>query len=269
MNEVLSNILVHLFYYVGVVFLVGFLISLINRWFYALVGETRIVCYATGFLGTPIHELSHALMCLVFFHRITDIKFFQIDESSGVLGYVNHSYNRRNLYQVLGNYFIGTAPILLGTVFLGLLMYWLLPDAFAETAECIADAAHLQGDGISADWFGYAWAVFSGILGILFSHIGDGWAWWLFLLIALCVAIHMNLSGADIKGSLGALPILVILIVVANLLLSVISDDLYAGFVDALNFGGSYLVSILLLSLLLSLLSLAVALIVRLIQVGS
>ena len=84
MNEVLSNILVHLFYYVGVVFLVGFLVSLINRWFYALVGETRIVCYATGFLGTPIHELSHALMCLVFFHRINDIKFLWFDCRFGI-----------------------------------------------------------------------------------------------------------------------------------------------------------------------------------------
>lgn len=266
MNDVTSNILIHLFYFVGAVFVIGFLISLLNRWFYRLTGAQRIVCYATGFIGTPIHELSHALMCLIFFHRIEEMKLFQIDEENGTLGYVNHSYNRRNLYQVLGNFFIGTAPIFVGTLFLCLLMNWMLPDTFAQTAAFLESNAILTAEVFSQDWFLGIWEAFSGILVILFQDIGAGWKWWVFFLLALCVSIHMNLSGADIRGSLGALPILLILIVGSNLLVSVISADLYEGFVQTLNVAGSYLTGLLLLSLLLSLLTVAIALIVRIVR---
>ena len=94
---------IHLLYFVGVVYLVGFVIFLLNKLFYRLLGGGRFVCYLTGLVGTPIHELSHALMCLLFGHRIVEMRLFRVDGKSGTLGYVSHSYRKSNLYQVLGN----------------------------------------------------------------------------------------------------------------------------------------------------------------------
>src|SRR3989304_5001472 len=61
--------------------------------------------YFVAWLGTPIHELGHALFCLIFRHRIVKIEFFKPDPVSGTLGYVVHKWNRHNLWQVLGNFF--------------------------------------------------------------------------------------------------------------------------------------------------------------------
>ena len=38
-------------------------------------GWNSVLC--TGWLGTPIHELSHALMCRVFHHKIDEIALFE------------------------------------------------------------------------------------------------------------------------------------------------------------------------------------------------
>ena len=39
----------------------------------------------------------------------------------GTLGYVEHAYNRRSLYQSVGNFFIGTGPIWFGSALVYLL----------------------------------------------------------------------------------------------------------------------------------------------------
>ena len=105
-----TNILLQILVFIVGVYVIGYVISLVNRFFYRLVGNSCGVCYATGVIGTPIHELGHAAMCLVFLHKIVDIKLFQIGDQDGTLGYVSHTYNRKNIWCVIGNYFIGVAP---------------------------------------------------------------------------------------------------------------------------------------------------------------
>ena len=71
MKVLLLNIVLQLFMFIGVIYLVGFVISLLNRLFYTLVNYSKAACYGTGFIGTPIHELSHAAMCVVFGQALT------------------------------------------------------------------------------------------------------------------------------------------------------------------------------------------------------
>ncbi len=237
--------------FVGVVYVAGFLISLINRFFYRCTGHGRAVCLATGLIGTPVHELSHAVMCLLFGHRITGMKLYSPDESNGVLGYVNHSYNRRNLYQVTGNYFIGVAPILAGTAFLYFLIRLMLPSVFAETEEYLAEFAGIAASGFSSDWFSYFFAVIGGILRSLFT-VDFGVKTVIFLVICLCVSLHMNLSGADIRGSLGALPIIAILLFAVNFVLQLVSGSACSAYRSFMAEAGCYLAAMLALSLAFS-----------------
>lgn len=251
-QTIIINIITQLIYFVGFIFLVGFLISLLNRLFYIIVKQKKAVCYATGFIGTPIHELSHALFCLIFFHKIEEIKLFQMDDKNGVLGYVNHSYNKKNIYQLIGNYFIGIAPIICGTIILYFATRFLLPTAFGEIGEYLSDLALLQAKGLSWNWFPYIFATLGGMIKAIFVDITSGFGWWIYILIVFCIALHMNLSGADIKGSLLGLPFVILVIAAINFILGFVWQFGYISFVGFMNLAGSYLMGTLLLSLIFS-----------------
>lgn len=49
-------------------------------------------------LGTSVYELSHALMCVVFRHRIEKIKLFSLDPKTRRVGYVAHKYKVHSIY---------------------------------------------------------------------------------------------------------------------------------------------------------------------------
>ncbi|MBQ7368273.1 MAG: DUF3267 domain-containing protein [Clostridia bacterium] len=254
-----GNIILQIGFFIGAVYLVGFLISLLNRVFYGLVEHSQAVCYATGFIGTPIHELSHALMCVVFRHKIDEIKLFQIDDENGVLGYVRHSYNPKSIYQRVGNYFISVAPIVCGTAVLFLLIKLLLPQTFTMMAAYVSAYAGKAAIGLNMQNVSFLIGAFQGMATTLLYAYNSGWQFWAFVVLALCIALHQNMSGADIKNSLSALPILIILLAIVNIALYFIVPATYLSFIAAMNTAGGFLVCGLLLALVCSLIPLSVA----------
>lgn len=259
----IMNILMQIFFFIGVIYLVGFIISLLNRAFYSLVNHSRAVCYATGFIGTPVHELSHAIMCFVFGHRIQEVKLFQIDDENGVLGYVRHSYNPRNLYHIMGNFFIGVAPIVCGTLVLFLLIRLLMPSAFTMVSAYMTAFTKYASSGLNWQNIRYLIGTFSGMTETIFSSISLGFPFFVFLVLALCIALHQNLSGADIKNSLTSLPILIILLVIVNVIIYLVSLNAYISFVGVMNRAGGFLTCGLLLALMCSCIPLVIALTIK------
>ena len=78
-------------------------------------GHTRIAYTLISFFGTVLHELSHAIMCVIFRHKIEKIVLFTLKDKSA-RGYVNHQYNSRSIYQCLGCFMIAIAPWLASLV---------------------------------------------------------------------------------------------------------------------------------------------------------
>ena len=103
--------------------------------------------------GVAVHELSHAFFCLVFRHKINEMKLFS-PEDDGTLGYVNHSYNPENYYQRTGNFFIGTGPIWGGIFVLYLFSKILLPETMLPFSGSIGDnlTAFLGGFFSVSSW---------------------------------------------------------------------------------------------------------------------
>jgi len=86
----------------------------------------RLPYYFFAALGTPVHELSHLIACLLFRHQIRRFSLFFPDKS-GRLGYVEHLFDPGSLYQRIGCFFIGLAPIAGGGLVLYFFTLWLYP----------------------------------------------------------------------------------------------------------------------------------------------
>ena len=258
----LINTLIQIGLFVLSIYVIGFIIAIINKIFYKLTGYSKAFIYGTGLIGTPIHELSHALFCVIFRHKILEIKLFQIDSEDGTLGYVRHAYNKRNVYHLIGGFFIGVAPIVIGTALLTLLMKLMIPEVFDGIASNI-------NEFVDACKESFSFIEFFDMLGNIFITFFKGvtnWLWWLYFLICFSIALNMNLSKADLKGTVKAIPFIIIIFVAINFILYYVSDAAYNGYISVMWIGGMYLLSILLLSLLYSLLSLGIAFIVGLIR---
>ena len=150
--------------------------------------------------GVMIHELSHALFCIIFRHKILDMELFNPRED-GTLGYVNHAWNPKSLYQRIGNLLIGTGPIWGGCAMLALFSWWLLPDSMRmgmTPGECFQ-------------------AFTTGFLSMRFW--GD-WHCWVWLYLAVTTASHITLSPPDLKGAADGAIVIVIVIFIANLFFS-------------------------------------------------
>jgi hypothetical protein len=173
---------------------------------------------ATGWLGASVHELSHAALCPLFGHRIDELALFKPDKKSGRLGYVKHSYNPKNPWHVVGNFFIGVAPLFGGA----LVLYGLLWLFFPEAARQAAGAGGL-GVSLSTGNLGEAAnAVLSlarEVLAQLFMRENLlSWRLWLFLYLALCVGSHLAPSGSDYQGAKWGALVLVGLLWTFNLI---------------------------------------------------
>ena len=222
--EILSSLFVQLAFTVGFVMLYGGLISLCNRCFYDACGDSAFfVVRATGYIGTPVHELSHALMCLVFGHSVKKIRMVGDSRRSKTLGYVEHTYYRRNLYQQIGNFFIGISPVLAGGGVILLLVRLLKPHIyFGIREETLHLAAALSAnEGIGA---------LTALLKSVFSMIGEvfsldnlaDWRWWICIVFAFPIAIHMEVSRSDIVSGLRGLGAISLMMLVADVILGLL-----------------------------------------------
>jgi len=169
-----------------------------------------------GWLGTSVHELGHALFALIFRHKITEIKLFTPRSETGTLGNVNHSYNPRNLYQSVGNFFIGIGPIILGTLLLYLLLLLLFDFSLSSHNYFIIEVESLvQIDTLVL----YGKSVLSGyheFIEIIFH--GSETKWWkvvLFIYLLFSIGSSITLSRADVSGAWsGILAILLCLLII-------------------------------------------------------
>ncbi len=170
----------------------------------------------TGWLGTPIHELSHAVTCWIFGHRIDDIQLFSPDPRTGRLGYVKHSFQSGHWWQELGTVAIATAPLFGGGAVLLALAGWFYPDSVREAWNAFtfddrrSIVAQLQQLSIPL----------TTLLGGIFQW--NNWGTvrlWVFLYLVLCVGCHWAPSRTDYQGAIRGAVVLGFMLFAAGILL--------------------------------------------------
>ena len=129
MINIIQAVLIQLAAIFGVFFILGYILSQLQSWtqenYLRSFGWRGILW--TAWLGTPIHDLGHLFFAIIFRHRIDEINLFRPIQATGELGEVRHSYRQNSLYQNLGNFFIGAAPMVIGVLVLFFLLYFLAP----------------------------------------------------------------------------------------------------------------------------------------------
>ncbi|MGO2457558.1 hypothetical protein [Vibrio casei] len=160
--------------------------------------------YVSAFFGTPIHELSHALVAIVFGHRIKAIQLFQLGKD-GRFGYVEHQWNRRSVYQSTGVFFIALAPLCTAFLLIECLQYH-FKLGVVDTFVLNVDMANVRN--ICSEVFNYIWHITYQIVQYA-SHSYEGAGW---LLIVSLLCFHCIPSRADFKNALKGSMIVMIIV---------------------------------------------------------
>ncbi len=154
-----------------------------------------------GFFGILIHETSHLLFAIIFAHKIKSFRLIKFPNTSDQsLGFVNHTWNSRNFYQSMGNFFIGISPVI-GCCFATFLLTRVtLPDIFQQVVNLAQNPGNFTLQFLSP----VNWKAFL-----------------VFLIISANICIGgFDLSSADFNNSKSGLWQTVIFVTVCALLLS-------------------------------------------------
>lgn len=240
-----------LFILIGLI--LGFLEGRANFYVLKTFGMKGIL--VTACIGTPVHEIGHLLMCLIFRHKINEVQLLDFKCKNGILGYVKHSWDLKSLYQNMGNFFIGIGPLFSGTVVLVLGMYFLLPVSFENFGNYLnlnptqLDLALLMKMFIlTGDLFGSIFTV-ENLARLNF---------WLYFVLAISVSSHMALSKADLKGSASGLVVIFFLIILANVVALAFEADI-SGFFNGILALNVYLLAFSMVSISFSFLRLGLS----------
>lgn len=234
--------------WVGGTILAGVLVAFGNKLFYKCTGTASMaVCLTSGVLGVPLHELGHALFCVIFFHKIVDIKLFMPSAPNGVLGYVQHSYNRKNVYQRLGNFFIGVGPIILISAVILVLELLLVPSIFNLTSAIQSTLSENAGGA------NVLWALVLYLRSFFSVSSLLNWRWWIYVVLSCFICLHMNLSKPDIQGSLSGLVFTIVLffmVPIITALFDLKNLSVMTTVNNAMITGGVYYIGVLMIAII-------------------
>ena len=190
------------------------LVARLSVWFWG----RNLFLYGFSWLGTSVHELSHAFFALVFGHKITEIVLFEPNKDGASLGHVNHSYNKKSIYHKTGNFFIGIGPVLASGITL-FFATWLIfhydmtqNSPFRMTVEIFTNFSALKQDAVvlKNSLFVFYKLVFS----------PNSNMWWksiLYIYILYSIGSSMTLSSSDIKSSLSGFLWVIVFFLLFNL----------------------------------------------------
>ncbi len=210
-----------IYYTLGTVVICGLAVYLCESLVMRLMGGAGTVAVkVTSIIGTPVHEMGHAIMCMIFGHKITDMKLWQPSARDGTLGYVTHKYNPRNIYHQFGNLFIGIGPIFSGLGVLTLVMFLCFPstlNAYFSSARGMVTGGE---NGFAIFWEGMK--MIPRIIEEFSSNARPLWVRIVGVVTLLSVALHISLSPVDIKGALKAMPIYGALVLITTVAMALI-----------------------------------------------
>lgn len=192
----------------------------------------RCSIYTTGWIGTPIHELSHLVVFWIFRIKVIEFKLFSPDFENGTFGYVRYLADAKNPFHRLGCALAGIAPLAAGISLIFALGSFLVP-GFALAFAQVGSTSMYAGTPDALYYLHIVVNAIFGAIGSLLDYANLGrWQFWLFVYVSTCVACHFAPSRQDLRGIgpgilVGAILILMVNAVAASLWAEPFSFTLY------------------------------------------
>jgi hypothetical protein len=211
---------------IGVPVLASLALWAANELYYRAFGSYRYkAILVSGSIGTPVHELSHAITAMAFGMKVTGIRFYCPDPQSQTLGYVSYRYNPYYFVHSLGIFFTGIAPLIAASYLVYAAFYFSGLPNLHEYLILSSDEALMHSGTVNV--------------------VGQ----W----VAMMLGLHSTPSGADLRGSMrGAFAVLVVIAAYWGVLklLPMLPDILMVKSVEWLNHLGAAIFQLALLSIL-------------------
>lgn len=213
MQDFLLNLLktvgIQIFSIFGIFFVLGFILLQLqkatNNQYARSIGWKGILF--TAWFGTPIHEIGHVVFAKLFRHKVTHIALFEPNPNTGGLGHVEHQFQPYSLYQRVGNFFIGAAPMIFGSIVLVTMLYIFVPNAKEIFASIFHEKYTLP-------------ILFSSVknffLGLFALENIKTSIFYAFLYLSFCIASHIAPSGQDLKNMWGGFTWMIVLLIIVN-----------------------------------------------------
>ena len=148
MANYLSYFLQILVWSIGPLLAFGCAVSLCRMLFTLLLGEERFshsVLTLALAPSTPIRVLGSAAMALLFGHKIHSIRFLDLHDAEGELGYVENSYHPLNPWALFGKLFYAILPAFLTLLVVFLVLLGCFGDALPNFMRASIALAHQGG----------------------------------------------------------------------------------------------------------------------------
>jgi len=165
-----------------------------NELYYRSVGFfRRRWTLITAMVGTPVHELSHALVAVLFGMKVRKIRLYAPDPESNTLGYVNYAYNPFSFVHRVGMTLVGLAPAIIGAYLVSVLL------ALGELPLLTHRLAGFEFTDLAGSaLYGEIWVWY----GDLMSGV-NSWPVFGALLTSIFIGTHASPSKADMRGVVG------------------------------------------------------------------
>ena len=207
--KLLETVGIQIFTIFGIFFVLGFILMRLQKWtndkYTESIGWKGILF--TAWFGTPIHELGHVVFAKIFHHKVTHIELFEPNAETGGLGHVDHQFNPYSLYQRVGNFFIGAAPMIFGSLMMVLMLYVFVPNAKELFGYIVHEKYTAPVILISSFKFVKGLFTISNLQNSIF---------YAFLYLSFCISAHIAPSGQDIKNMWGGFVSMIVILIILN-----------------------------------------------------
>lgn len=180
-----------------------------------------------GWIGIIIHELGHLIFAILFRHRIDKVNLLNLSSDDGSLGSVSHSYKKYSLFNNIGHYFIGIAPIF--TCAFSIIGLYLI--LFRDSIPLFVE--NIQGLIEHQDMMLFFHSVLDTLMVVDYSFLKSA----LFILVVLNIVTGgFDLSDSDYKSIYGGIiPIFFVSVLVTFIIQVFFKDIVLTNWILGLN----------------------------------